>query len=84
MQNHLLTTTYVDVMNIRRLKEKNTDVQVEARPVGAQQDQDDANVGDNDSPQNQEEVTSNNFLIFPTLVTPIAILWAALMRAREE
>ena len=30
MQNHLLTTTYVDVMNIRRLKEKNTDVQVEA------------------------------------------------------
>ena len=33
MQNHLLTTTYVDVMNIRRLKEKNTDVQVEASTV---------------------------------------------------
>ena len=66
------------------VNEDETDVQVEARPVGAQQDQDDANVGDNDSPQNQEEVTSNNFLIFPTLVTPIAILWAALMRAREE
>ena len=66
------------------VNEDETDVQVEARPVGAQQDQDDANVGDIDSPQNQEEVTSNNFLIFPTLVTPIAILWAALMRAREE
>ena len=61
-----------------------TDVQVDARPVGAQQDQQDANVGDDDGPQNQEEVTSNNFLAFPTLVTPMAILWAALMRAREE
>ena len=60
------------------------DVQVDARPVGAQQDQQDANVGDDDGPQNQEEVTSNNFLAFPTLVTPMAILWAALMRAREE
>ena len=61
-----------------------TDVQVDARPVGAQQDQQDANVGDDDGPQNQEEVTSNNFLAFPTLVTPMAILWAALMRARGE
>ena len=61
-----------------------TYVQVDARPVGAQQDQQDANVGDDDGPQNQEEVTSNNFLAFPTLVTPMAILWAALMRAREE
>ena len=61
-----------------------TDVQVDARPVGAQQDQQDANVGDDDGPQNQEEVTSNNFLAFPTLVTPMAILWAALIRAREE
>ena len=61
-----------------------TDVQVDARPVGAQQDQQDANVGDDDGPQNQEEVTSNNFLAFPTLVTPMAILWVALMRAREE
>ena len=61
-----------------------TDVQVDARPVGAQQDQQDANVGDDDGPQNQEEVPSNNFLAFPSLVTPMAILWAALMRAREE
>jgi len=66
------------------VNEDETDVQVEARPVGAQQDQDDANVGDDDSPQNQEQVTSDNFLMFPTLVTPMAILWAALMRAREE
>ncbi len=61
-----------------------TDVQVEARPVGAQQDQNDASVGDDDGPENQEQVTSDNFLIFPTLVTPMAILWAALMRTREE
>jgi len=66
------------------VNEDETDVQVEARPVGAQQDQDDANVGNDDGPQNQEEVTSNNFLAFPTLLTPMAILWAALMRAREE
>ena len=61
-----------------------TDVQVEARPVGAQQDQNDASVGDDDGPENQEQVTSDNFLMFPTLVTPMAILWAALMRTREE
>lgn len=61
-----------------------TDVQVESRPVGAQQDQNDASVGDDDGPENQEQVTSDNFLIFPTLVTPMAILWAASVRAREE
>ena len=61
-----------------------TDVQVEARPVGAQQDQNDASVGDDDGPENQEQVTSDNFLMFPTLVTPMAILWAAFVRAREE
>ena len=61
-----------------------TDVQVEARPVGAQQDQNDASVGDDDGPENQEQVTSDNFLMFPTLVTPMAILWAALVRTREE
>ena len=61
-----------------------TDVQVESRPVGAQQDQNDASVGDDDGPENQEQVTSDNFLMFPTLVTPMAILWAALMRTREE
>ena len=60
------------------------DVEIEARPVGAQQDQDDASTVDDDGPQNQEQVTSDNFLMFPTLVTPMAILWAALMRAREE
>ena len=61
-----------------------TDIEVEARPVGAQQDQDDASTDDDDGPQNQEQVTSDNFLMFPTLVTPMAILWAAFMRAREE
>ncbi len=61
-----------------------TDVDIEARPVGAQQDQNDASVGDDDGPQNQEQVTSDNFLMFPTLVTPMAILWAAFVRAREE
>jgi hypothetical protein len=61
-----------------------TDVQVEARPVGAQQDQNDASVGDDDGPENQEQVTSDNFLMFPTLVTSIAILLAALARTREE
>ncbi|MDE0574728.1 MAG: hypothetical protein OSB32_04005 [Candidatus Poseidoniales archaeon] len=60
------------------------DVEIEARPVGAQQDQDDASTDDDDGPQNQDQVTSDNFLMFPTLVTPMAILWAALMRAREE
>ena len=60
------------------------DVEVEARPVGSQQDNDDASVDDDDGPQNQEQVTSDNFLMFPTMVTPMAILWAALMRAREE
>ena len=60
------------------------DVEIEARPVGSQQDNDDASVDDDDGPQNQEEVTSDNFLMFPTMVTPMAILWAALMRAREE
>ena len=60
------------------------DVEIEARPVGAQQDNDDANVGGDDGPQNQEQVTSDNFLPAPTVLTPIAILLAALMRAREE
>ena len=60
------------------------EVGIEARPVGAQQDQDDASTDDDDGPQNQDQVTSDNFLMFPTLVTPMAILWAALLRAREE
>ena len=66
------------------VNEDETNVEVEARPVGAQQDQEEAKVGDDDGPQNQEQVTSDNFLMFPTIVTPMAILWAALMRAREE
>ena len=64
--------------------EGETEVEVEARPVGAQQDQDDASTDDEDGPQNQDQVTSDNFLMFPTMLTPMAILWAALMRAREE
>ena len=60
------------------------DVEIEARPVGSQQDNDDASVDDDDGPQNQEEVTSDNFLMFPTMVPPMAILWAALLRAHEE
>jgi hypothetical protein len=66
------------------LNKEEIDVEIEARPVGSQQDNDDASVDDDDGPQNQEEVTSDNFLMFPPLVTPMAILWAALMRAREE
>ena len=54
-----------------------TVVNVEARPVGAQVDQDEADVGDNDGPQNQEQVTSDNFLVFPNLLTPIGIALAA-------
>jgi len=60
------------------------DVEIEAQPVGSQQDNDDANVGGDDGPQNQEQVTSDNFLPAPAVVTPLAILLAALMRAREK
>jgi len=59
-------------------------VNVEARPVGAQIDQDDANVGDDDGPQNQEQVTSDNFLIFPSLLTPLAMASAALVHSRRK
>lgn len=58
-------------------------VQVEARPVGAQQDHDDANVGDDDGPQNQREVTSDNFLLWPGAFAHLGLLAAALARARE-
>ena len=61
-----------------------TVVNVEARPVGAQVDQEDAYVGDDDSPQNQEQVTSDNFLIFPSLLTPFAITSAALFQSRRK
>ncbi|MEE2758802.1 MAG: hypothetical protein VYA86_02360, partial [Candidatus Thermoplasmatota archaeon] len=59
-------------------------VNVEARPVGAQIDQDDANVGDEDGPQNQEQVTSDNFLMFPSILAPLAIVWAALIRTNKK
>ena len=57
-----------------------TVVNVEARPVGAQIDQDDADVGDDDGPQNQDQVTSDNFLVFPNLLAPIGIASAAWVR----
>ena len=61
-----------------------TVVNVEARPVGAQVDQDQADVGDNDGPQNQEEVTRDNFLMFPSLLTPLAIVSAAWVQSRRN
>ena len=61
-----------------------TKIDVEARPVGAQQDQDDANVGEDDGPQNQEQVTSDNFLMFPSILAPLAIVWAALIRTNKK
>ena len=60
------------------------EINVKARPVGAQQDQDEANVGDDDGPQNQEQVTSNNFLPTPFLITPVSILLAALYPNRKK
>ena len=60
------------------------DVEIEARPVGAQDDNDETNEDGDDGPQNQEQVTSDNFLPTPVFLTPVAILLAALMRAREE
>jgi hypothetical protein len=60
------------------------DIEVEARPVGGGQE-DNGNSGtDDDGPQNQEEVTSENFLPTPAILTPLAILMAALMRAHEK
>ena len=61
-----------------------TVVNVEARPVGAQVDQDEADVGDNDGPQNQDQVTRDNFLGFPSLFTPLAIASAAWFQSRRN
>tara|TARA_B100000614_G_scaffold262239_1_gene294839 strand:- start:758 stop:1741 length:984 start_codon:yes stop_codon:yes gene_type:complete len=61
-----------------------TVVSVEARPVGAQVDQDEADVGDNDGPQNQDQVTRDNFLEFPSLLTPLAIASAAWFQSRRN
>jgi hypothetical protein len=63
--------------------EDSIDVQVEARPVGSDQDNDEASVGDDDGPQNQQEVTSDNFLTLPGALAPLGLLLAALARARE-
>ena len=61
-----------------------TVVNVEARPVGAQVDQDEADVGDNDGPKNQDQVTRDNFLMFPGLLTPIAFASAAWVQSRRN
>ncbi len=61
-----------------------TVVSVEARPVGAQVDQDEADVGDDDGPQNQDQVTRDNFLGFPSLLTPLAIAFAAWFQSRRN
>ncbi len=61
-----------------------TVVNVEARPVGAQVDQDEADVGDNDGPQNQDQVTRDNFLGFPSILTPLAIASAAWFQSRRN
>ena len=61
-----------------------TVVSVEARPVGAQVDQDEADVGDNDGPQNQDQVPRDNFLGFPSLLTPLAIASAAWFQSRRN
>ena len=61
-----------------------TVVSVEARPVGAQVDQDEADVGDNDGPQNQDQVTRDNFLGLPSLFTPRAIASAAWVQSRRN
>ena len=61
-----------------------TVVSVEARPVGAQVDQDEADVGDNDGPQNQDQVTRDNFLGFPSLFTPLALASAAWFQSRRN
>ena len=61
-----------------------TVVSVEARPVGAQVDQDEADVGDDDGPQNQDQVTRDNFLGFPSLLTPLAVASAAWFQSRQN
>jgi len=61
-----------------------TVVSVEARPVGAQVDQDEADVGDNDGPQNQDQVTRDNFLGFPSLFTPLVLASAAWFQSRRN
>jgi len=64
--------------------EGSLEIDVEARPIGSPQDNDDASTNNDDGPENQEEVESDNFLFAPALMTPIAMLLAALLRRREN
>ena len=64
--------------------EGNIEMDVEAKPIGSQQDNDDASTNNDDGPQNQKEVESDNFLFAPMLITPTAILLAALLRRHEN
>ncbi len=57
-----------------------TEIEVKARPVGAQVDQDQANVGDGDEPEDPDTVTSENFLPVHISLAPIAIFSAAIFR----
>ncbi|MEE3083130.1 MAG: hypothetical protein VX320_03445 [Candidatus Thermoplasmatota archaeon] len=52
---------------------------VEARPIGSPEDNDDGSTNTDDGPQNQKEVESDNFLFAPVLVTPVAMVLAALI-----
>jgi len=56
------------------------EIEVEARPVGAQVDQEQASVGDGEEPDDPETVTSENFLSLHFSLTPLAIFSAALVR----
>ncbi|MED5487148.1 MAG: hypothetical protein VYB40_05585 [Candidatus Thermoplasmatota archaeon] len=59
-----------------------TEIEVKARPVGAQVDQEEASVGDGEEPDNPETVTSENFLPLHFSLTPLAIFSAALVRRK--
>ena len=59
------------------------ELNVEARAIGSQSDNDEASTGNDDGPVNQEEVESDNFLFAPMLITPVAIVLAALLRRHE-
>ena len=55
------------------------ELNVEARAIGSQSDNDEASTGNDDGPQNQKEVESDNFLFAPVLMTPVAMVLAALI-----
>ncbi|MDP6899928.1 MAG: hypothetical protein QGF94_03740 [Candidatus Thalassarchaeaceae archaeon] len=60
------------------------DVTIEAKPVGSQQNNNDANTGGDDGPQNQEVVESENFLMMPYLAAPMSLILAAILRRRDD